>query len=304
MTAHTPKPCSHAAMAVRVGSEIALLNTGNYPGVSDFNNTTWTWTSGSADWTQVSTTDIDASGPLPLRTDFAMAYDGSAVTLFGGRTAETGGVLQDTWEWNGTAWAKQTPATIPFGRFGHQMAYQSFGTTGAIMFGGTNLLDYLNETWRYNGTTWAQVSTAASPPARIGHAMAASAAAVIIFGGQSSNSCLNDVWTFSGTNWAQVTTTNAPSVRTDACMAYDTANSGYVLFGGKNENGIINPETWTSPTGAVWTKEAPTTTPSARVGAQLAYDGSNVILFGGAGIMDASSETFSWNGSTKNWTLK
>lgn len=304
MTAHTPKPCSHAAMAVRVGAEIALLNTGNYPGVSDFNNTTWTWTSGSADWTKVSTNDIDSAGPLPLRSDFAMAYDGSAVTLFGGRSgSETGGLLQDTWEWNGTVWARQTPATVPFARFGHRMAYQSFGTTGAIMFGGTNLLNYLNETWRYNGTTWTQLSPTGSPSVRIGHAMAASGAAVVLFGGQNSNSCLNDVYSFDGTNWTQVSTTNAPSIRTDACMAYDTANTKFVLFGGKNENGLINPETWTSPTGAVWTKQSPTTTPSARIGAQMAYDGTNVIMFGGAGLMDASSETWKYDGSANNWVL-
>src|SRR5437867_2938382 len=113
MTTHTPKPCSGAAMTRRASSEIVLLNTGNYPGTNDYLNTTWKWT--PSDWTAVSSTDIDASGPLPLRTDFSMAYDGTRVVLFGGRGAsELTGSLQDTWYWNGTAWSKQTPATTPF----------------------------------------------------------------------------------------------------------------------------------------------------------------------------------------------
>jgi hypothetical protein len=289
-------------MTRRGSSEVVLLNTGNYPGASDYLNTTWTWTPSA--WTAVSTSDIDASGPLPLRSDFSMAYDGTRVVLYGGRGAsELDGVLQDTWYWNGTAWSKQTPTTVPFGRFGHKMVYQSFGTPGAIMFGGTNVLDYLNETWKFTSGDWSLLSPSTKPPARIGHAMAASASIVLLFGGQNSNSCLNDVWSFDGSTWSAVSTTGAPSVRTDACMAYDTANTKFVLFGGRNENGIINPETYTSTDGTSWTKEAPTTTPSARVGAQLAYDGTNVIMFGGAGLTEANSETWKWNGVTKDWSL-
>lgn len=304
MTTHTPKPCSNAAMAVDGANKISLLDTSNYPGASNYTNTLWTWTHGTLDWTAISTSDIDTSGPLPLRADSAMAYDGTRLVLFGGRgESETSGLLQDTWYLAANAWAKQTPTTKPFARFGHQMAYQSFGTAGAIMFGGSNVLNYLNETWKFTSGNWTQLTPTGSPSVRIGHAMAASGTAVLVFGGQNSNSCLNDVYTFDGTNWAQVATTNPPSVRTDACMAYDATNTKFVLFGGKNENGIINPETWTSPTGAVWTKQAPTTTPSARVGATMAWDGTNVIMFGGSGIMDASSETWKYDGSANNWVL-
>src|SRR5512143_1059879 len=111
MTTHTPLRCANSVMVQRASSEVVLMDTGAYPGVSNFLNETWTWN--GTDWTNTGTTLIDANGPLPGRINMAMAYDGYNVMLFGGNDGSglNGNGLSDTWIWNGTAWSKNSPAT-------------------------------------------------------------------------------------------------------------------------------------------------------------------------------------------------
>jgi hypothetical protein len=286
-------------MTRRATSEVVLLDTGNYPGQANFFNTTFTRSGGV--WTKVSASDIDPSGPLPLRTDHAMAYDGANVVLYGGRAAsELGGVLQDHWRWNGTNWLAVS-TTVPFGRYKHKMAYLS-GSSGAVMFGGRTVNDMLLETWICASGTWTQQKTTHTPPARVDHAMAASTTIALLFGGATSNSALNDTWSFASGDWTKLSPTGSPSVRAGAAMAYDVSNSVYVLFGGKNESGLISPTDCTYTfDGTNWTKRSPTTSPSAREGAQMSWDGTNCILFGGAGATDADNQLWKWDHSALNW---
>ncbi len=61
-------------------------------------------------------------------------------------------------------------------------------------------------------------------------------------------------------------------------------------------------DTWTW-NGTTWTKQSPTTSPSARYGASMAYDpaAGTMVLFGGQGSPTTSlSDTWTWNGTT--WT--
>ncbi len=291
MPTHNPLPCSHSSIAQRVGHEVVLLNTGNYPGVSNFLNQTDTWN--GTDWT-LGASQIAAS-PLPLRSDLSMAYDGTNVTMFGGRgQSETDGVFEDTWSWNGTVWTQVT-GTSPFGRFGHKMAY--LAGTGAVLFGGSNVLNFLNETWVFTGT-WTQQSPAHSPSVRVSHAMAGGPSYVLLFGGSGTNAALGDTWKYDGADWTLQSPATHPSVRSGAVLAYDTANSNFVLFGGANESGLVGPETWTY-NGTTWTQAAPAHTPSARVGAQMCYDSQAgaVLLFGGFGNTNANGETWKWTGT-------
>lgn len=298
MPVNNPLRCSFSAMAQRGAGNVVLLNTGNYPGQADFLNITNTW-QGSI-WSGSMTATIDPAGPLPLRSETTMAYDGTNVIMFGGKgESETVGLLGDTWSWNGTAWSSVS-GTAPFARYGHKMAY--LAGTGAIMFGGSNVLNYLNETWQYVSGVWTQLAPASSPPARIGHAMAGGGGMVVMFGGQNSNQCLNDTYNFNGTTWTKNTSPTTPSVRTDAVMAYDTSANNFVLFGGANENGLLpTAETWTYQSG-VWTQMSPTVSPPSMVGAQMCYDSQTgaVLLFGGAGSTDAFNETWKW--SAGQWT--
>lgn len=308
MPAHNPLRCSHAVMVQRgVGSnEVVLLDTGSYGGVSNFLNQTWTWN--GTDWTQVNPPGpVDSLGPLPLRANYAMSYDGYNVLMFGGQgESETSGVQDDSWVWNGSTWTKLSPATVPFGRFKSELALLNSGSPKAVMFGGSNVLNYLNETWVWDGhlQTWTLASPTNSPPVRIDHMFANGPSFVVLFGGKGTNSTMNDTWKFDGTNWTQLTPTTPPSVRAEASFAYDIAHSQWVLFGGRNDNGMLPPQTWTlNSAGTAWTQASPATSPSARVGAQMCYDANtgSILLFGGndqAGTV--FNDTWSWNGTT--WT--
>jgi hypothetical protein len=301
------------------GKQVVLLDSGNFPGFSNFLNETWTFS--GTDWTNQSAGLVNSAGPLPGRINGAMAFDGTNVMLFGGQGAENSvGVLNDTWVWSGTAWTQKTGVgfalTGPSNRFGAEAAYLStIGTGGVMMFGGTNLLYNLLETWLWDGTaqTWTLLSVAngSSPNARTGHCMASNGTKAILFGGSGTNSQFNDTWSFTmagGGTWTKLAVTTPPSIRSGACMAYDIANSQWVMFGGMNEYNYLV-ETWVLNTGATaWTQvSVPAGTgPSGRVGAQMAYDAgsSTVVMFGGLAASDsyASDGTWSFNGGTLAWT--
>jgi len=308
MTTHTPLRCANSAMIERGTHEVVLMDTGNYPAYANFLNETWTWN--GTDWHNTGSTLIDANGPLPGRTQMAMAYDGYNVVLFGGMGAASGLVMDDTWVWNGTAWTGLSPATYPFARW--DAGFAKLGLA-AYLFGGAGGSGsgvLLNETWKWDGylQTWSQLSPAASPSARKGHAMASDGTTtVVLFGGDiSSGECKNDTWTFNGTNWTKLAPATSPSARTQACLAYDSVNSLYVLFGGKNEYGFTN-ETWTF-NGTTWSQVAVAngTGPSGRDGAQMCFDTQSglTLLFGGKSATDtyASSETWAFDGSALTWT--
>jgi hypothetical protein len=63
---------------------------------------TWTWD--GTKWTPVATTGTRP----PARSHHAMAYDRSRgrIVVFGGVPADENSLLADTWEWDGTTWAK------------------------------------------------------------------------------------------------------------------------------------------------------------------------------------------------------
>lgn len=307
MTTHTPLRCANTFMIQRGSSEVVLMDTGAYPGYSNFLNETWTWN--GTDWTNTGTTLIDANGPLPGRINMAGTYDGYNVVLFGGNDGAglNGNGLSDTWLWNGTAWSKKTGlATFPFGRHLAELSRSTTTAGTAVLFGGYGgNSKYLNETWLWSGgpQTWTLLSPATSPSARVGHCMDAGPSYVIMFGGSiSSGECKNDTWKWDGTTWTQLAPATSPSARTGASMAYDRTNNVWVLFGGMNEYYRL-PETWTFD-GSTWTKQAPATSPSGLTWSSMCWDtqSGRVLLFGGFSATDnfASAQTWSWNGTT--WT--
>lgn len=321
MPGTNPLSCSHAEMVYSTSaSKILLLDTGNYPGQSNYLNETVTW-SGDAftgNWTIVSTSQIDPLGPLPVRSQFGMGYDSSSteIVMFGGQGgSETAGIFQDTWTWNGTVWQQQTPGTSPFGRYRHQMA--DLHGVGTLMFGGSNVLNFLEETWLWQGGVggnWTQLSPGVVPPARVDFAMAGSSAATIIlmYGGKGTNSCFGDTWIWSGTatgDWIHQTPGTQPPYLADSCMCYDASNSTFVMFGGQTDDGLLPPETWiwTGGNGGNWTLAKPAVSPPGRVGAQMSYDGTHVIMFGGYGTaQNLFNHTWVWEGgatpaTTGNW---
>jgi hypothetical protein len=322
MPGTNPLPCSHSTMVYNT-SKIVLLDTAtgrgpvNGPGTtgSFFNETvTWSGDSTSGNWTVVSTSGIDPLGPLPVRNLQGMGFDSGSteVVLFGGAgESEAAGVLNDTWTFSsGGVWTKQAPGTSPFGRYRHQMA--DLHGVGVLMFGGSNVLNFLEETWLWQGGAagnWTQLTPGVVPPARVDFAMAGSSAAtnVLMYGGKGTEACFGDTWMWVGSatgDWVQQFPAVSPPAMAESCMAYDAANSQYVMFGGRSNDNLLSPQTWvwTGGNGGNWHLATPAVTPAGRVGAQMAYDGTHVIMFGGAGNVGVDGGTWMWTGGTNgNW---
>jgi hypothetical protein len=297
MPANNPFRCSFAAMAQRGANEVVLLDTGSYPGFSEYQNATFTWN--GTDWTQAA----PAASPIPKRGDFALSYDGYNVIMFGGQSYDA--PQADTWTWNGTTWAKLAPATSPGGRFKGELAYLSSAAPKAVLFGGATTLEHLNETWVWNGHSgtlnWTKANSTANPGPRVDHAFAGGPSFCVLFGGKDSATLLSDTWTFDGAQWTKASPTGSPAGRAEAAMAYDTANSEWVLFGGRTDTEVLG-ETYTlNSAGTAWTKEAPAASPSPRVGAQMCYDSQAgaVLLMGGTNGYETFNDTWKWTGT--NW---
>jgi hypothetical protein len=118
---------------------------------------------------------------------------------------------------------------------------------------------------------------------------------------------VSDVWKFVNGTWSQLT--GGPSARWDSSLAYDAVAHLFVLFGGCSSlswtcsNELS--DTWTF-NWASWVQVSPTTHPSARGDASLAYDqaDSRIVLFGGEGCGSVCGDTWTFTNTTPTyWTL-
>jgi hypothetical protein len=84
-----------------------------------------------------------------------MAFDAlrQRTVLFGGVNA-LGAPIDETWEWNGTAWLQRAPANRPSPRFYPQMAYDS-ARARTVLFGISDFTQELFDTWEWDGSNWA-----------------------------------------------------------------------------------------------------------------------------------------------------
>jgi phage tail-like protein len=280
---------------------------------SALTGTNQTWIFNGKYWTQV----FPAKSPS-ARVNHAMAYDSqtSTVIMFGGNAGvPPGGLLSDTWSWNGTTWTQLSPSTTPPARGWHAMAQDP--TLGVMMFGGLTSGGYSSGTWRYSTGNWVALSPAAAPSGRAGHAMAydtfeqatpnLTTGVVVLFGGSISGTAGNDTWYWNGTTWANPSAgSHTPSARYQHTMSYNAVTDRIELHGGWNGT-TANNETWQ------WGGANPTTewqhitnsvnNPVARYGAAMAWTGLvPVVLFGGASTSSGNlDDTWLFTGSTAQW---
>lgn len=263
----------------------------------------------------------------PARAGASAAFDAATgnVVLFGGfvDTTGTGSPLSDTWIWNGTTWVQQNPTDSPSPRGNAAMAYDA-ATNHVVLFGGESNGLVLNDTWIWDGRTWTQQHPATSPLARDSTAMVydTTLGKIILFGGATPFTYLNDTWAWDGSTWTRLSTPDAPTPRIGMSMAYDVATQNIVLFGGMT--GAPSPLPTPVPTvvgtptaappatgvndtwifdGQNWIQQFPTTAPSPRDSAAVAYFApiQSVVLFGGYGWCCGDlGDTWIWNGQT--WT--
>jgi hypothetical protein len=109
--------------------------------------------------------------------------------------------------------------------------------------------------------------------------------------------------TINGARWVQrASTTTPPSPRLFAALAYDPTRKRTVLFGGWDgvTGGVRFADTYEWD-GIQWSGNlAPTTHPSGRYGAPMAYDGEKMVLF--SGLQDGTTAADTWWLTGTTWS--
>jgi hypothetical protein len=103
------------------------------------------------------------------------------------------------------------------------------------------------------------------------------------------------------TTWddLNLTAPGAPAARSDAASGTD-ANGNLVVFGGLDAGGGHLGDTWVFD-GTTWYEQTGlATSPSARDGATMAWDGFRLVLFGGRDATGMVNDVWTWDGSA--WT--
>ncbi len=190
---------------------------------------TWEWD--GENWTQVAD-----SGPAG-RSGHAIAYDvqRQRIVLFGG-TAETR--RNDTWEWDGDEWVQQGDSG-PSPRAYSAMAYDSRRNRLVLFGGATEDQQSLGDTWEWDGTAWTEESAFGADPCA-GGAMVFKGGRIALFGGVTSVDTpeappefFNRSWEWDGKHWT-ARQDIGPGSRAFHAMAFDSARTRVVLFGGSS----------------------------------------------------------------------
>lgn len=215
---------------------------------------TWEW-DGIA-WSQAATTG--PAGPYSV-----IAYDsqrGRTVAVTTGGAAST----YETWEWDGATWALRYSGSTPAAPFGFSAmtydsqrgrtvlitggstwewdgtAWTSMSATGPLVFfpsicfdsvRGMSVLQFGASTWERAAGDWQLVSQSGPPRLYASMVFDANAGQAVLFGGQSGGVSLGDAWTWNGSAWSH-SAAIGPAGRHQHAMAFDSARSRTVLFGG------------------------------------------------------------------------
>jgi hypothetical protein len=243
-------------------------------------------------------TPLDAPQPV-ARFGGAMAYDPvrNVTVLFGGQTSV--GFRNDTWEWNGQAWALRSPTTPPSVRAFSAMAYDRVRNV-MVLVGGRNANGPLSETWEYNGSAWTQ-QPGASPTVRDRAGMVWDSAnnRMVLYGGFGTTTPLGDTWLRNGTTWTNPLLAGpAPRTAWNA-IAWDSDRNVAVLFGGDTFG--PNNETWEFS--GAWVQRA-NGGPATRFHHTLVYDRSRsrTVLLGGWDGTSIRQGMWEWDGS--GWSAR
>jgi hypothetical protein len=212
----------------------------------------------------------------PPRSLQAMAFCPATgkTYVFGGQD-DNFALLDDLWEWDGTAWTQVASDVRPPTRINAAMAYDPVRKS-LILFGGTSDAPVqgsgatiLGDTWEWNSGTrqWSQLHPASSPEPRDSHAMVTDSgrAKLLLFGGErpsynytypspggpaSVDPLSNAVWEWDGstatwTNRTLVSLSIAPAGRYYPPLDFDDGRGKMLLVADPSDPG-------TSGNGFVW----------------------------------------------------
>jgi hypothetical protein len=125
---------------------------------------------------------------------------------------------------------------------------------------------------------------------------------VLVGGYDQASTVATTTWTWDGTAWTEEPTATTPSPRLNPAVVYDRARERVLLFGGSSltGGGVTLDDTWVWD-GTAWTELQPTTVPSGRAEASLAWEPSRARLVLAAGVSIDGNYTFAdayeWDGT-------
>ena len=290
----------------------ALVNFGRLAlpsGISPANDGDLTMNNGMLEYNsagvvrQVAFHSVTPGGP-GIRSGARMVYDPNRkrALLFGG--VDTGGKIDETWEWSGAAWEWLSPSSAPDARAYPGLAYDR-SRSNAVLFGGAGAVAALGDTWTWDGTNWTEKAPATSPPACWGSGMVYDSARneTVLFGGATDaigDNTITATWTWNGTNWTEKAPATQPARRFGCAMAFDEDRGVVVLFGGSADTTSATSDTWEWD-GTNWTEISPSNPPTARrlAAATFSPDQNAVMLFGGfeEGTSTYPADTYTYNGA-------
>lgn len=210
----------------------------------------------------------------PFRRFSSMTYDQSIkkTVLFGGFDANSN-YLNETWTWNGTAWARVRNNPAPL-RILASMWFDPV-LKKTVLYGGLgrltrdDRLTRFDDMWSFDGNGWTQIKPAGGTPgARYGAQVAVDprTSKVILFGGLRLDTVpptgtqttpkqvqvyADDMWEWNGSVWTKLTPANTPPARENGQMTYDPTLDRIVLYGGYagyflSDLWVLGPDnTWT-----------------------------------------------------------
>jgi hypothetical protein len=240
-------------------------------------------------------------------------------TILGAGENTTGVAYNETWtfasngQWSELSFPMHAP--IPGARYDFDLGVDPSISGGvAILYGGVNGTGaFLGDLWLYTPTpggasagAWSQVQMpnvpGADPSARWNSGFVWDAYSqdqyFLLYGGESAGTTpLSDAWRLTAVSptlflwlpmsFQPIPVPVTPGPRYEAAAAFDDYARSVVLFGGESCGSSACSflgDTWTYANG-LWSEAFPTSAPSARFGAAIAYDplNGNVYLFGGCG---------------------
>lgn len=251
-----------------------------------------TWKLKDLQWTKLQL--VTAQSPRPrLGYSSGLVYDRARarVILFGG---SFGPRLNDTYEFDGTAWSEIIVAAPPPARHYLGMAYDPVRAR-TVMLGGRNSenLAY-QDTWLYDGANWSEQPNANAPPWT--NLIAWDDDRRLVVAPRNYENTMR--YTYDGTSWSSMANTPRPPQPSYFALAYDPGRHAVVLFGGYTSAEVNT--TWLFD-GTTWTHLLTATAPSPRASAAMAYDGVSQSLILAAGMLNAVEGT---NFSNETWQLQ
>lgn len=146
------------------------------------------------------------------------------------------------------AWTDRTPAgQVPVERCLHDCFWSS-ATGQLVLYGGqTTGVAALGDIWAYDPSTgaWTRGPDSEAPPRQL-YSLSTSATGAVVFGGGSlDGGFLNDSWQIGpGLDLVPLEDgATHPPARSGATLINDTVRGRYLLFGGKNVDGVLG-DTW------------------------------------------------------------